>query len=219
MKIIKSRRKTLTLKVDKNGEAIIKAPYLTSQKTILDFVEKHKAWIEKRQNDVIWSKKHFVEWEKFFYLWKEYPLEFDLTSSKLGFDWEKFLLSRDFKEKVEKKFLEFYKYEAKDYIWNRLKYISKMNGLEYRDFRITSAKTRWGSCSSKRNLSFSFRLIFTPYEVIDYVIIHELAHLKQMNHSKKFRAEVEDTAKNIELDDYKSCKKWLREQGRKVDFI
>jgi predicted metal-dependent hydrolase len=86
MKIIKSFRKTITLKVDNDGEIIVKAPYFTSEKKILEFVEKHVSWIEKRKLDILWSKKSFKEGEIFFYLGQEYPLQFDDKSKKLNFD-------------------------------------------------------------------------------------------------------------------------------------
>jgi predicted metal-dependent hydrolase len=68
MKIIKSFRKTITLKVDNDGEIIVKAPYFTSEKKILEFVGKHSSWVEKRKLDILWSKKNFKEGEMFFYL-------------------------------------------------------------------------------------------------------------------------------------------------------
>ena len=94
-----------------------------------------------------------------------------------------------------------------------------MNDLEYKNIKITSAKTRWGSCSSKKTLNFTFRLIMAPTETIDYVIIHELAHLKEMNHSKKFRNLVEKFAEKIELKNYRIHRKWLKENGNKLYYV
>jgi predicted metal-dependent hydrolase len=71
--------------------------------------------------------------------------------------------------------------------------------------RITSAKTRWWSCTSQRNLNFSFRLILTPPEIIDYVICHELAHLREMNHSRQFWLEVS----KMDME-YKRHDAWLK---------
>ena len=84
-------------------------------------------------------------------------------------------------------------------------------GIEYNNIRITSARTRWGSCSSKKNLSFSYRLIQVPLDVIDYVIIHELAHLKHMNHSKQFWNHVGSM-----MDDYKEKEEWLKKNGGSI---
>ncbi len=68
--------------------------------------------------------------------------------------------------------------------------LAEQYGFRYNSVKITSAKTRWGSCTSKQHLNFSYRLIMTPRDCIDYVIIHELCHLRQMNHSTKFWKEV-----------------------------
>ena len=104
--------------------------------------------------------------------------------------------------------IEDYKKTAKNYIPLRVQELALIHCLEYNNLRITSAKTRYWSCSSKRNLNFTYRLILMPKEVIDYVIIHELAHLKQMNHSKAFWDEVK-----IMMPDYKKHEKWLKENS------
>ena len=81
-------------------------------------------------------------------------------------------------------------------------------GVTYGRISIREQKTRWGSCSSKGNLNFNWRLIFAPPEVLDYVVVHELAHRKEMNHSKAFYAIVESI-----MPDYRKWKKWLKENG------
>ena len=80
---------------------------------------------------------------------------------------------------------------AKAYIPERVEYLAAKYGFEYEKIRITSACTRWGSCSSRKTLSFSCRLMQYRRECIDYVIIHELCHLREMNHSKRFWKDVE----------------------------
>ena len=97
------------------------------------------------------------------------------------------------------------KKRAKEYIPGRVQILASEHGLKYNKSRITSARSRWGSCSSKKNLNFSYRLMLTPGDVIDYVIIHELAHLKHMNHSKNFWNQVESMMSN-----YKEKEKWLK---------
>lgn len=79
-----------------------------------------------------------------------------------------------------------YRQQAEKVISQRVQELGARLGLSYGRLCIRSAKTRWGSCSQKGNLNFSWRLIMTPQPVVDYVIIHELAHLRQMNHSKRF---------------------------------
>lgn len=81
-------------------------------------------------------------------------------------------------------------------------------GVTYGRVTIRNQKTRWGSCSSKGNLNFNCLLMLTPREVQDYVLVHELSHRKEMNHSPKFWEVVEEV-----LPDYKKRRKWLRENG------
>ncbi|MCX6013893.1 MAG: M48 family metallopeptidase, partial [Chloroflexi bacterium] len=83
--------------------------------------------------------------------------------------------------------------------------------IKYKNVRITSAQTRWGSCSGHGNLYFSWRLIMAPLEVIDYVVIHELAHIHMKNHSPKFWEKVESM-----YPDYVACKKWLRDNQTRL---
>ena len=81
-------------------------------------------------------------------------------------------------------------------------------GVSYGRIAIREQKTRWGSCSSKGTLNFNWRLILAPEEVLDYVVVHELAHRREMNHSKAFYAIVESV-----LPDYRQARRWLREHG------
>ena len=88
---------------------------------------------------------------------------------------------------------------AKNILPLKVEYYAKIMGLKYGRITLTGAKTRFGSCSAKGNIAFSYRLMLYPDEAIDYVVVHELAHLVEMNHSKKFYSVVENV-----LPDYKS---------------
>jgi hypothetical protein len=90
------------------------------------------------------------------------------------------------------------------HINERVNYIANTYKFHYNRIAIKNQRTRWGSCSGKKNLNFNWRLIMTPHECVDYVIVHELAHTRQMNHSKNFWAIVEEI-----MPDYKSHKKTL----------
>jgi predicted metal-dependent hydrolase len=98
--------------------------------------------------------------------------------------------------------------EAKRVIPDRVKYYAGIMGVTFGKITIKNQKTRWGSCSSKGNLNFNCLLMLTPDKVRDYVVIHELCHLKQMNHSKMFWAEVEKV-----MPDYKVYRQWLSQNG------
>lgn len=101
--------------------------------------------------------------------------------------------------------------EALKVIPERVEYFAKVIGVTYGKITVRNQKTRWGSCSSKGNLNFNCLLMLAPTEVLDYVVVHELCHRKQMNHSKAFWLEVEKV-----LPDYKEARKWLKEDGSQI---
>ena len=101
--------------------------------------------------------------------------------------------------------------EALKVIPARVEYFARVIGVTYGKINIRNQKTRWGSCSSKGNLNFNCLLMLAPPEVLDYVVVHELCHRKQMNHSKAFWSEVEKV-----LPDYKEARKWLKEDGSQM---
>lgn len=218
MKIIKSHRKTLSLKIDETWEVIIKAPLFVTNKTIEIFVNKHIDWINEKQKLTLDRVKNYHDWEKFMFLWTEYELKYSWNSKKLVFDWNYFYLDEKYREKAKDLFIKFYKFESIKYIEDRLYYIADIFDISFNKFKISSAKTRWGSCSSTRNLSFSYRLVMAPVETIDYVIVHELSHLKEMNHSKNFRNLVQKMMTWLDLWDYKIHKKWLKQHWNKLIF-
>lgn len=104
--------------------------------------------------------------------------------------------TRDYQEKVLRK-------KAREYLPYRLEYFAKLYGYKYNGCKLTHANTRWGSCSPKRTISLNIGLMKLPEILRDYVILHELAHLNHMNHSKAFWAEVYEHDKNYKNHDKK----------------
>jgi predicted metal-dependent hydrolase len=98
--------------------------------------------------------------------------------------------------------------EAETLLGKRAEEYAKIIGVSYKNIRIKDIKSRWGSCSSKGNLNFNFRLVMSPPEVMDYVVVHELCHLRHMNHSKDFWKLVEE-----HMPEYVKHKNWLKENG------
>ena len=172
VKIIKSKRKTMSLEV-KSGEVLVRAPMRATEREISAFIEKHTAWIEK-------------------HLAKE-------KSRREAIEKEKPLTEEEKKELIEK---------AKETIPERVAYYAPIVGVTYGKITVRRQQTRWGSCSSKGNLSFNYLLMLAPPEVLDSVVVHELCHRKEMNHSKRFYDLVIKA-----FPDYRTHNKWLRENG------
>ena len=101
--------------------------------------------------------------------------------------------------------------KARELIPERVAFFAGKIGVTYGKITIRLQRTRWGSCSAQGNLNFNCLLMLTPPEVLDSVIVHELCHRKEMNHSRKFYAEIARV-----MPDYPECRKWLKENGRRI---
>ena len=129
-------------------------------------------------------------------------------------DWiEKHLAGRDLTapEKLTEPELKRLREKTRQLVTARAKYYAAIIGVQYNQIAIRMQRTRWGSCSSKGNLNFNCLLGLTPPEVLDYVVVHELCHLIEMNHSKQFWNAVERI-----IPDYKVHRKWLKDNGNKL---
>jgi hypothetical protein len=153
--------------------------------------------------------RQFTAGEKFLYLGQEYPLSV-VAGPKAALKFEAgFFLTQKAQPEAPLFFEKWYKTAARKLLSERVKYYAQKFGLKYEKIRLSSARTRWGSCSSKATLSFTWRLVMAPLEVLDYVVVHELAHLLVKNHSAVFWAEVARM-----MPDFKRQRAWLKKNGR-----
>ena len=213
LNVIRSNRRTLTLQIAPDASLIIRAPKRASAEYIRQTVQSKMPWILKRQRLARQSFRppvKYVDGEEFLYLGTLYKLlVVSDTNIPLVFNDKEFLLSESYLPKASQLFKAWYKKRALEIITNRIKPYVEMTGLKYNRISITSAKKRWGSCSLKGNINFSWRLVMTPLMVIDYVIVHELAHLEEHNHSSRFWNKV-----RVLFPNYLQAKQWLRDNRR-----
>src|SRR3989339_988745 len=192
MKIIRSKRRTLALQINKYGDLIIRAPLRMPLDLIHKFVNEKESWILKHQQSVQErlsrkKEKQFLHGEEFFYLGKKYKLNIiDSLHPLFAFGDDGFFVSESNVPKAKQLFIRWYKKQAELKITGRVEQYSKILGIDYKKIKITSGRNRWGSCSGEGNLSFSWRLVMAPLHIIDYVVLHELTHIKERNHSKRF---------------------------------
>jgi len=212
--LIRSSRRTIAL-IIRNGNLIVRAPRRADLGEIERFIRAKQGWINKhltKAADRQSRAKKYKEGEKFWFLGQEYPLYItDDYRSKLFYNQEHFVLSRFQIHKAKLLFENWYRVQAKKILAERAVFFADKMGLSYKKITITGANTRWGSCSSRGTINFSWRLIMTPPEIVDYVTVHELAHLAHHNHSKSFWAFV----KNF-FPGFKAAKKWLKINGHKL---
>ena len=214
--IILTKRKSIALIIEPDGRLVVRAPMHVSEADIKHLVKQKERWIREKQKQVKEKStqpapKVYIDGESFQYLGKSYKLKIVADLNPALVLSRKFYLSRRVLPKAESVFTEWYREQAWAVISERVKLYAAKHGFKYRKIRITSARTRWGSCSSMGNLNFTWRLVMAPPDVIDYVVVHELAHLRVNNHSKEYWNQVERI-----LPDYKRRRRWLKENGQKL---
>jgi len=213
IKIIRSKRRTISIQIHDDASLVVRAPHQTPDELIFDLIKKKSDWIKKNREIVKqkWSlkpKPDFKEGEKFYFLGEIYRLKIvDKLSPPLQFD-QGFNLSRHRQHRAKELFTRWYREQAFQIIYMRVSHLSEKAGLSCSNIKIRDNKHTWGSCSGKNNLNFNWKLIMAPPGVVDYVIIHELAHLIERNHSKRFWNKVEEMFPN-----HVYPKRWLKDNS------
>ncbi|MCX6155894.1 MAG: SprT family zinc-dependent metalloprotease [Candidatus Kapabacteria bacterium] len=218
-KLVRSSRRTLSIEINSKLEVIVRSPNRASIADINNFVLKHKNWIDQKKN-FIRNKKaakapiYGLELGKLLFIGKEYEAVKDNSiKSILNFDGKIFKYNSENTVQQRQSLELWYKLQARKVIENRITIFSDQMNIKYKKWRISNAEHRWGSCSSKGTISLNWRLILAPLTIIDYVVIHELAHLKQMNHSISFWNIV-----SLYDSNFKSHRNWLKKNDSLLYF-
>jgi len=212
-KLIRTRRKTIGLQITNDARLIVRAPLFASEDYIQKLIARKASWIlskqeyfKQRQGKLVVRK--FLPGEEFMFLGQRYTLqaEEDLPKAVVldGALKISSMVIANARDHIER----WYKARALEHITARVESFAGMTGLKYQSIRINSATTRWGSCGYQDSLNFTWRLIMAPPRVVDYVVVHELMHLKQKNHSRRFWAEVAGM-----VPDYKEDERWLKQNS------
>jgi len=213
-RLIRSRRKSISLTIHPDGSLVVRAPLHTSEKLIRQWVETKQDWVTSRQDKILSNAaklkpKLFIDGETFLFLGQAYPLQIvPGARESLSFDVQ-FKLASRWKPRAAQVFEKWYKAQALTVFTERTAWFAAHYGFTYTRVHISSARTRWGSCSSLGTISFTWRLIMAPQSVIDYVIIHELVHTVEKNHAPAFWNKVAAI-----IPDYKEKRAWLKKNGQ-----
>ena len=185
--VVRSKRRSYGIVVDEDGEVTVRIPLRGSMSVARKLVVDKQAWITEKIR--LQKNRKRIREEQ------EADCESKYTPEQ--------------RAGLEKR----YRQAAKEYFPKRAEYYAQQLGVTYNRIRIAEQKTRWGSCSSKGTLSFNWKLMLAPPKVLDYVVVHELCHLKEMNHSPRFWKRVEEI-----MPDYKEYRKWLKENGNTLQL-
>ncbi len=231
VQVIYSKRKTISLEIKAEGRIIARVPNFLPDKEIKKIIEENKSKLYGKY------KEYYLDENQQFPKVKGYSdiyysgaaLPFVLGELKLiiekrqgkedaGIFYRRLpdggrtltvvTMSED-SEFIRNCITDWYRRYAKETLAKKTAYYSRQMQTDYNRISVREQRTRWGSCSSKGNLNFNWKLMMMPEVVIDYVVVHELAHRKHMDHSSSFWREVEKT-----LPDYRERKAWLKKNGR-----
>jgi hypothetical protein len=216
-----SKRRKLTISIERDRKVIVHAPEGTSAEKIEKVVESKRQWIfEKIQHAQKYKKrphapgKELVSGESALYLGRSYQIEMvKIGLERVDFK-NKFLIPQKHAVEGTEVLRDWYIAKAKEKIIPRVKIIARDLGVNFSSAKIVDNRYRWGSCTPKNNVNLNWRLIKAPMFVIDYVIVHELAHFIEPNHNDRFWNIVRTHNTNAE-----KAKEWLKLNGQVLEEV
>lgn len=210
-----SKRKKLTISVERDRSVVVRAPFGTTSEKIHEIVTSKRMWLyekinhSQKYNELLHPPgKELVNGESMLYLGRNYIVEMtnDLAE-KVEFK-QRFYVPIALAEQGKQVFRQWYIDKAQEKILPRVSVFADKLGVTFNESKITDSKYQWGSCTPQNNLNFNWRLVKAPMFVIDYVIVHELAHLLEANHTPRFWNII-----SAQLQQMDKAKGWLKTHG------
>jgi predicted metal-dependent hydrolase len=212
--LYRTKRRTLSLEIDPQGQAVVRAPLKMPDHVIYAFVSSKQHWIERKREQVRLAEikpRQYLEGELFPFLGLQYAICFAdglVRTVELS---DRLYVSRQYAQGAARVLHNWYKTQARSILVARVEHYAAIMQVEPAAIQLSNAKRRWGSCSPSGQIRLNWSLVLAPLEIIDYVIVHELAHLLRHDHSKAFWKKVETV-----LPDYLQRRKWLRLNSPKL---
>jgi len=214
-KITRARRKSISLHILADGTVEVRAPILIPKFIINDFIRRNEKWINKhteKRNQNKPKRRNYIEGEKFLFLGKEYSLKLQ-NITKIELKGEDILFPKALEFRVKKEIESWYIKQAKEIITKQVQEQAKEMKASYLSIYFSDTRSKWGSCTHDNRLQFSWRLVMAPLLVVRYVAVHELAHTKEKNHSRRFWSLVYSINPS-----YKEQIKWLKTNGHTLSM-
>lgn len=215
--VIRARRRTMAVYIRPDGRVEVRAPRWVSAGRIREFVASKDAWIARKREEVLERVRErevfrLEEGTPVSILGREYRVSLAAPGERPGLSGERLVLQGEDQEELRSCLEWVLRRLARGYLPGRVEELSQRWGFSPSGVSVTGARTRWGSCSGKNRLNFSFRLCYAAPEAVDYVILHELAHTREHNHSSRFWALVEER-----MPRYREEERSLKEVQRQLD--
>jgi len=216
--LAKSDRKTMSIYVEPNGTILVRAPKYIPQEKLNAILGLKKYWIHKsiaelQELNRTKVTRQIAHGEGFLFMGKSCRLKIDKNLKKpLSLVQGYFILHTDEIENAREHFINFYREKGREYIPTRVEYFKKKIGVEPKNIRVMDLKNRWAS-QSRNGVNFHWKLMLAPMTIIDYIVVHELAHLNVQDHSPAFWELVESVMPN-----YDERKNWLKINGANLDI-
>lgn len=215
-----SKRKTLNISVERDRRIVVRAPENLSFERIEKIVQSKRQWIKEKlghsqKYPVVPESKEFVSGETLMYLGKNYQLlVVDEPIEGVEFN-QRFLISKQSQADANALFKEWYLKQALVKIKPLVIHYSKSLGVSYNQLKTSEMKYRWGSCTPANNIIFNWRIIKAPMYVLEYLVVHELVHLIEANHTPRFW-----NILSVQVPHFQKAKEWLKRSGHllEVDF-
>lgn len=217
---ISDRARNLRLKVDPDDGLVVTVPEHFDPGLVEGIIREKQGWILDKLNFFGQAQQSLSAPGKtgryVFYRGREYQVEVRTQKTRAGtveIEDDKMVVILDEAGAMDSAAVleHWLKKMARLLIYQRVRVVNNVLRLNFNRIAIRGQKTRWGSCSQLGNLNFNWRLVMAPLQVMDYVVAHELLHLVEPNHSKKFWGMVENVC-----PDYKSCRDWLKKNGHRL---
>lgn len=213
--IVKEKRKTAAIRIDKNLKVVVKVPLFMKECEVEEFVHKYEGWIKENLNrkKSVQENNDWIRNKKVMYLGKEQQVDIQVVPYAkeiviLNENGIKVITSGE--EQAMRKAMEnFFRERGKRLFTELTQKYASIVGVQYNKITVRKQETRWGSCSQNGNLSYNVKLMCAPREMIEYVVLHEVMHLRHFNHSTAFWADIEKV-----MPDYKKRMNYFKQFGQ-----
>lgn len=213
-RLIRSARRSVAIYVERDGTVSVRAPQAATDEQIQRVVERKRPWIYR--NLALWKElnpvpvaREMVSGESFYFLGQPCVLDIRKDAEKpLTLDGDRFILRADRRAKADELIRAFYRRAGYERLPGLIAAHARSMGVKPGKLRVWELKHRWASCSPAGNLNFHWRALSAPLDVLEYLVVHELAHLKERGHTPRFWKEVEKV-----MPDWKGRAEWLKRNG------